>query len=1625
MEADKDDVIHNTTEPPLDVMIEEEKKDDEDESKNQTDLERSQLGESVESDTVGEVQPVVEEEAATVPAEDVSDRGEDVIAGGCEVEAIVDELAPASRLSEDEESRQDEVVQSSENEGLIGSVENEVEPPLEIELPQVQPVVDVEKEETKETVDEPLDQHVAFAKDEVLNGVVEEKLEINREELLIAENDDAGENLEMVEEMLIPDVTLELKTEGVMDEDENLVSSVVENMPAHENEELVDEKPVVPVIGGESGVENMAEQVDKMEASNEVKEVACLADEEKEMPVVGIDKKVDVPGEKLESEEQNVTEGEKMEVSNEAKDMTCLANDEKEMSVVDVERKVDEQGEEKLESEEPNVAEGDMNMEDSEMATMEVGVNDMEKSVEKGSENDMDIADVPEEEDIGDASENEMAEVDEKMDDKSDKEEEPEHEMADVAEDADMAVEETEAAEETEESKSASGKRKRGKNSKSPAKVPVKRKTEEDVCFICFDGGDLVLCDRRGCPKAYHPACVNRDEAFFQTKGKWNCGWHQCNNCSKNAYYTCYTCTFSLCKACTKDAVILCVRGNKGFCETCMRTVTLIENNKEGNTEMAKADFDKSSWEYLFKDYWIDLKARLSLTLEELSQAKNPRKVSDTHAAKQGSPDELYDANNDGGSGSDGSDNNNSGTPVRKKRKSKRILKSRSSYRTAATSADRNADWASQELLEFVMHMKKGDKSALSQFEIQALLLEYIKINKLRDPRRKSQIVCDARLQNIFGKPRVGHFEMLKLLESHFLLKEDSQVDDNQESAVDTVTNQSEGDGSADVSNKASKEKKRKTRKKGERGLHANIDDYAAIDKHNISLVYLKRNLVEDLLEDTETFQERVVGAFVRIRISGNVQKQDLYRLVQVAGTSKAGEPYKVGKKTTDFLLEILNLNKTEVVSIDIISNQDFTDDECKRLRQSIKCGLINRLTVGDIQEKAIELQASRVKDIGHSLTLITLRECVEKLDLLKLPEERQRRLEEIPEIHADPKMDPSYESDEDEGETDDKKQESYLRPRGSAFNRKVREPISPRKGSFASNDSSWAGTRSYSGMNSEFNRKSLNKGFSNIGDDIDVSLGQGRDKDMQVLSQSSSKTSLEKTSPGPSSTNSAPQVDESEKIWHYKDPSEKVQGPFSIVQLRKWNSTGYFPIDLKIWRTTQKPDDSIILTDALAGKFPKDPSLADNISTNTPMMSESRKFQAEVGKPSLSSIEIPKISTNRWGSETSLPSPTPQQRGGAIGQSFENWSPTPGQSDGPPSKLTHQHVSHLASPTPKVEMGHEKHSQVTASDVNAAAMNLGVDVKNVGAILQNLVQSTSGHVSKQDMIAQSHLLGNNGSQMQNYSMPVQTATGHWANNAPPSAHNPNLAWNAVNLGVAYPAPVTSALPPSDPWRPQAQPQSNIRPPAAAPTASNLPWGAGPTDNQGSAGLRQGWSGPVSGNTNANWAPPSQPQIPTNANPGWAPPQGPVNTPTNWAPPGPGNNMTNWAPPAPNQGQGQGSSNPSWSQVGQGPQPGNPNQSWGTQSPAKHSMWGNNSNNNNNQTQNQNQNQNQNHNGDRYSGHRERSSHGGDSGYRRQSSMGGGGGGSSRGPPYKGQRMCVYYEKGHCKKGSACDYLHS
>ncbi|KAK2826740.1 hypothetical protein Q5P01_020954 [Channa striata] len=78
-----------------------------------------------------------------------------------------------------------------------------------------------------------------------------------------------------------------------------------------------------------------------------------------------------------------------------------------------------------------------------------------------------------------------------------------------------------------------------------------KRKTEgkkksEDECFRCGDGGQLVLCDKKTCTKAYHLSCLNLTKRPF---GRWDCPWHHCDICGKNSEAFCQLCPNSFCKA--------------------------------------------------------------------------------------------------------------------------------------------------------------------------------------------------------------------------------------------------------------------------------------------------------------------------------------------------------------------------------------------------------------------------------------------------------------------------------------------------------------------------------------------------------------------------------------------------------------------------------------------------------------------------------------------------------------------------------------------------------------------------------------------------------------------------------------------------------------------------------------------------------------------------------------------------------------------------------------------------------------------------------------------------------------------------------------------------------------------
>ncbi|KAL2628720.1 hypothetical protein R1flu_013406, partial [Riccia fluitans] len=546
--------------------------------------------------------------------------------------------------------------------------------------------------------------------------------------------------------------------------------------------------------------------------------------------------------------------------------------------------------------------------------------------------------------------------------------------------------------------------KKRGKRVLSTETVA---KEEEDVCFICFDGGDLVLCDRRTCPKAYHLTCIGRDTAFFEKKGAWICGWHFCTGCTKPANFQCYTCPTAYCSACLKKADFLCVRQRKGLCEECWPIVHMIENNETTNAEGVEVDFeDQETYECLFKDYWLDLKQRLQLTPAELDK-DNKAGGSSAGYSENGDSDaedkgdvEDYNTGSDSGGSAEGEDKMDTSDYGKKKKRGKAKaspspddvmgadgepyilpededgmegIEEDDVEEYAEEDGDRKSNvqpgegWASKELIDFVKFMDEDPKKPLTKFEVTKLLWSYIKSQKLQDPRKKTQILCDERLQILFGKTIVGQYEMIKYVQGHFSVKgaKSSRRQNVVPDEVLKLDDEPNEEGADEKYGKIRDVKDKRRRRKGddEKFERPSVNEFAAITPKNINLIYLRRQLLEELLDDPE-FDTKVCNTFVRIRVPGMVSKSEMcYRLVQVVGTRHQTEHYKAGRKTTNVVLEILNLQKREDVTVDLVSNHEFSEEECQRLRQSIKCGLIKTLTVGDIEEKARDLQEAKVND--------------------------------------------------------------------------------------------------------------------------------------------------------------------------------------------------------------------------------------------------------------------------------------------------------------------------------------------------------------------------------------------------------------------------------------------------------------------------------------------------------------------------------------------------------------------------------------------------------------------------------------------------------------------------------------
>ncbi|GMP39530.1 hypothetical protein CsSME_00010328 [Camellia sinensis var. sinensis] len=191
----------------------------------------------------------------------------------------------------------------------------------------------------------------------------------------------------------------------------------------------------------------------------------------------------------------------------------------------------------------------------------------------------------------------------------------------------------------------------------------------------------------------------------------------------------------------------------------------------------------------------------------------------------------------------------------------------------------------------------------MSQYDVSSIIEEYINEHKLFCPDNRRKILCDERLKSVLGQKTVYRNQMCDLLQPHFI--ENLESSDEDELGLSSEAE----DKNVMVACKKQREliTNRKSLEK-EVVINAPQSCFASIVSENIKLVYLKRSLVQELVKQPETFENKLIGSFVRVKLDPNDSFQrNSHQLVRVTGIKKISK----GDNNTQILLQVSNMSKT------------------------------------------------------------------------------------------------------------------------------------------------------------------------------------------------------------------------------------------------------------------------------------------------------------------------------------------------------------------------------------------------------------------------------------------------------------------------------------------------------------------------------------------------------------------------------------------------------------------------------------------------------------------------------------------------------------------------------------------
>ncbi|KAM6600112.1 uncharacterized protein At5g08430 isoform X1 [Cannabis sativa] len=515
----------------------------------------------------------------------------------------------------------------------------------------------------------------------------------------------------------------------------------------------------------------------------------------------------------------------------------------------------------------------------------------------------------------------------------------------------------------------------------------------EDWCFYCKDGGELLICDYGNCLKVYHPHCVGKDESCLESGEHWFCGLHSCLMCYKTSKFQCFCCPNAFCAKCINSFEFVRVRDDSGFCKNCVRFILLAEQDEVYDSNGVKIDFkDRETREGLFKEYWDIVKEKEGLTLDDIHAANKRLKKNDGPVLIENSSDEE-----------------DSDFVVDE---SKGAVKRKPSAKSKISKKEEFIGWASKPLIEFLKYTGKDTTKQMSQYEVDAIVKGYIQEKNLFHPENKHKVLCDERLYSLFRKKSLIKKKIFFLLDAHFVENLDESessdfIDEDVEHFQDSNQNVVMSCKKQRTVSPTRKYQEEETDQKEEADMRS---CFASIISDNIKLIYLRRSLVEELSKQPENFEEKVVGSFVRVKTDPRDYRQkNSHQLLTVTGVERSS--------TGEILLKCSRMSFIEDFSICMLSDSDFTEEECQDFGEKIAKGVHKKLTVVEVEEKAKILHADITKH-WIKRELIVLKNCIdhanekgrrrelleflERRDRLENPSEQEKLLQELPKVTAE-----------------------------------------------------------------------------------------------------------------------------------------------------------------------------------------------------------------------------------------------------------------------------------------------------------------------------------------------------------------------------------------------------------------------------------------------------------------------------------------------------------------------------------------------------------------------------------------------------------------------------------------------